>query len=112
MEANYGNHCWIGEHVWIDNLDQVILGNHVCLSQGVFVLCGNHNYKSPSFDLMLGPVILKEGAWLGAKSIVGPGVIVGTHAVLSMGSVTSKDLNAYEIYRGNPAISIAIREIT
>jgi putative colanic acid biosynthesis acetyltransferase WcaF len=107
-----GNHCWIGEHVWIDNLDQVVLGNHVCLSQGVFVLCGNHNYKSPSFDLMLGPVILKEGAWLGAKSIVGPGVTVGTHAVLSMGSVTSKDLNAYEIYRGNPAISVAIREIT
>ena len=32
-----GNHCWIGEYVWIDNLDQVILGNHVCLSQGAFV---------------------------------------------------------------------------
>jgi putative colanic acid biosynthesis acetyltransferase WcaF len=39
-----GNHCWIGEHVWIDNLAPVKLGNHVCLSQGAFLLTGNHNY--------------------------------------------------------------------
>ena len=106
-----GNHCWIGEDVWIDNLDEVIISDHVCLSQGAIVLCGNHNYKSPSFDLMLGPVTLKEGSWIGAKSMVGPGVTVGTHAVLSMGSVTSKDLKAYEVYRGNPAISVAKRQI-
>ena len=46
-----GDHCWIGENVWIDNLGQVTLGTHCCLSQGALLLCGNHNYKKPTFDL-------------------------------------------------------------
>ena len=41
-----GDHTWIGENVWIDNLGQVTIGNHCCLSQGALLLCGNHNYKN------------------------------------------------------------------
>ena len=41
-----GNYCWIGENVWIDNLDEVTLADNVCISQGAFLLCGNHNFKS------------------------------------------------------------------
>ena len=73
-----GNHCWIGEGVWIDNLDQVTLEDHVCISQGAFLECGNHNYKSSSFDLMTAPIYVKQGSWIGAKGIIGPGVTVGT----------------------------------
>ena len=75
-----GNNCWIGENVWIDNLDEVTLADNVCISQGAFLLCGNHNFKSSSFDLMLGPITIESGAWLGAKSIVCPGVTVASHA--------------------------------
>src|SRR5579871_1957393 len=32
-----GNCCWIGEDCWIDNLAQVTLGDHVCVSQGVYL---------------------------------------------------------------------------
>src|SRR5690606_31591615 len=71
-----GNHCWIGEHVWIDNLENVTIEDHVCISQGAFLICGNHNYKKSSFDLIVSPIVLKEGSWIGAKSIVGPGVTV------------------------------------
>src|ERR1035437_5861741 len=45
-----GNHSWIGEGVWIDNLDNVVIGDHCCISQGVLLLCGNHNYKKSTFD--------------------------------------------------------------
>lgn len=106
-----GDHCWIGEQVWIDNLDEVILESHVCLSQGSMLQCGNHNYTSSSFDLMIAPIHVKEGAWIGAKSCVGPGVIVESHAVLSMGSVAAKHLEAYGIYSGNPAAKVKTREI-
>jgi putative colanic acid biosynthesis acetyltransferase WcaF len=106
-----GNHCWIGEGVWIDNLDQVTLEDHVCISQGAFLLCGNHNYKLSSFDLMTAPIILKEGSWVGAKGIVGPGVTMKSHSVLSLGSITTKNLEAYGVYRGNPAVKIKEREI-
>ena len=60
-----GDHCWIGENVWIDNLALVTIENHVCLSQGAMILCGNHNYKKTTFDLMVKPVTIKSGAWVG-----------------------------------------------
>lgn len=108
-KLSIGNHCWIGESVWIDNLDQVTIEDHVCVSQGALLICGNHNYKMSSFDLIVSPIVLKEGCWIGAKSIVGPGVTVHSHAVLSLGSVASSDLEAFSIFRGNPAVKVKER---
>ena len=108
-KLSIGNNCWIGESVWIDNLDEVILEDNVCLSQGSFLICGNHNYKKESFDLMIAPITIKEGGWVGAKSIVGPGVTLESHSVLSIGSVATSNLDAYSIYRGNPAIKVKDR---
>lgn len=104
-----GNHVWIGEGVWIDNLDQVTIGSNSCLSQGAFLLCGNHNYKTVSFDLMVSPIHLDDGVWIGAKAIVCPGVIAGTQAVLTVGSVATKSMDAYGIYSGNPAQKVKER---
>ena len=48
-----GNHVWIGEKVWIDSLCSVQIGDNVCISQGAYLLCGNHNYSLSNFDLIL-----------------------------------------------------------
>jgi len=104
-----GNHVWIGEKVWIDNLDSVIIENNVCISQGALLLCGNHNYKKSSFDLMIGKIILKEGSWIGAKAIVTGNVIVEENAILQVASVASTNLDKNGIYRGNPALKIKNR---
>lgn len=106
-----GDHTWIGENVWIDNLGHVKIGANCCLSQGALLLCGNHDYKKSSFDLMVGKITLEEGVWIGAKCIVTGGVTAKSHAVLAAGSVASKDLEPYTIYRGSPAESIKKREI-
>lgn len=106
-----GDYCWIGENVWIDNLDQVTLHNHVCISQGAMLLCGNHNYKKTTFDLMIAPITLEDGAWVGAQAIVSPGVTIKSHAILAVGSIASKDLAPYSIYKGNPATKIKERFI-
>ncbi len=106
-----GNHVWIGERVWIDNLSQVSIGDHSCLSQGALLLTGNHDYKKASFDLTTRSIHLEEGVWIGAKSIVGPGVRCGSHSILTVDSFTSKDLDAYGIYQGNPAVKVRSREI-
>lgn len=98
-----GNYTWIGENVWIDNLVKIVIGNNVCISQGAMLLCGNHNYKKQTFDLMVGEIILEDGAWVGAKSIVCPGVTLHTHSMLGVLSVANRDLDAYYIYQGNPA---------
>jgi putative colanic acid biosynthesis acetyltransferase WcaF len=104
-----GNHVWIGEKVWIDNLDEVIIEDNVCVSQGALLLCGNHNYKKSTFDLMIGKIILKEGSWIGAKSIVTSNVTVAENSILQIGSVASQNLEKNSIYRGNPAIKIKNR---
>lgn len=106
-----GEHAWIGEDVWIDNLAPVKIGAHCCISQGALLLCGNHNYKKSSFDLMVGEIVMEEGSWVGAKGIVTGGVTLKSHAILSAGSVTSKNLEAYWIYRGNPATKVIERKI-
>jgi putative colanic acid biosynthesis acetyltransferase WcaF len=106
-----GNHVWIGENAWIDNLDLVKISDNCCISQGALLLCGNHNFTKPSFDLMTAPIILEEGVWIGAKSIVCPGVTCQSHSVLAVNSVASRNLEAYSIYQGNPAVKVKSRII-
>jgi len=107
-----GNFSWIGERVWIDNLDYIEIGNNCCVSQGAMLLCGNHNYKVESFDLIVGSIILKDGVWIGAHSVVCPGVTCESHSILTVMSVANKNLESYSIYSGNPAQFIRTREIT
>ena len=106
-----GNHVWIGEGVWIDNLTQVTIGSHVCLSQGAMLLTGNHDYTTPTFDLVVKPIVLENGAWIGAKATVCPGIRVGSHAILAVGSVATRTLEPYTIYQGNPAVAVRKRTI-
>ena len=106
-----GDNTWIGENVWIDNLSNIIIGKNVCVSQGAMLLSGNHNYKKTSFDLISKEIIIDNGSWVGAKSIVCGGVKLDSHCVLSVGSVASSDLQSYGIYKGNPAKKIRKRII-
>jgi putative colanic acid biosynthesis acetyltransferase WcaF len=98
-----GDHTWIGEGVWIDNLASVKIGAHACISQGALLLCGNHNYKKTTFDLIVGEIRLEDGVWIGAKAIVTPRVTCFEHAILTAGSVATQNLEAFGIYQGNPA---------
>jgi putative colanic acid biosynthesis acetyltransferase WcaF len=106
-----GDHVWIGEKVWIDNLALVQIESNVCISQGAMLLTGNHNYKLSTFNLITEGITIHRGAWIGAKSVVTPGTIVLTHAVLAVGSVGSGTLEAFTIYQGNPAVAVRKREI-
>jgi putative colanic acid biosynthesis acetyltransferase WcaF len=106
-----GNEVWIGENVWIDSLVPITIGNNVCISQGAVLLTGNHNYKKPSFDLITSGITLEDGVWIGACSIINPGITAASHSVLSSGSVATKNLEAYSVYQGNPAVKIRSRVI-
>ncbi len=106
-----GDYSWIGEKVWIDNLVTVTIGKNVCLSQGAMLLTGNHNYNRATFDLIVKGIELQDGVWIGAMSVVGPGVICESHSVLSAMSMASKNLSTYKIYLGNPAVEVRDRVI-
>ena len=107
-----GDYSWIGEKVWIDNLAMVSIGSHACLSQGAMLLTGNHNYKKMAFDLIVEPITIDDGAWIGAQSLVCPGVTCHSHAVLAAQSVATANLEPYTVYAGNPAQKVLERKIS
>jgi putative colanic acid biosynthesis acetyltransferase WcaF len=106
-----GDNCWIGESVWIDNLENVDIGNNVSISQGAMLLTGNHDYTVSNFPYRLGRIKIEDGVWIGALSVVCPGVLCKSHAVLTVNSVATKNLEAWHIYAGNPAMFIRSRQM-
>lgn len=104
-----GDYSWIGESCWIDNLEAVEIGNNVALSQGAILLTGNHDYTDTTFPYRLGRIVLEDGVWIGARSVVCPGVICKSHSVLTVNAVATKDLEPWGIYSGQPASLVRLR---
>lgn len=110
-KLSIGDHCWIGEGVWIDNLSPVTMGESVTLSQGALLLTGSHDHTKETFDYLSAPITLEDGVWIGAKAVVFGGVTCATHSILGLNSVAERNLEPYMIYKGNPAIPVLKREI-
>lgn len=104
-----GDNVWIGEDVWIDNLEDVSVGSNACISQGALLLTGNHDYTASDFPYRLGRIDVEDGAWVGAKSVVCPGVRLGSHAILTVNSVATRSIAPWEIHSGNPAAYVRDR---
>lgn len=106
-----GDYTWIGENVWLDSLAPITLESHVCISQGAYLCTGNHDWKDTAFGLMIKPIVIENGAWIGARAMVMPGVTIASHSVITAGSVISRDTEPYGIYSGNPAQRVRERTL-
>lgn len=106
-----GDHCWIGQGVWIDNLADVRVGDHVCISQAVYLCTGSHDYRRRSFDLITAPIAIETGTWIGAQAMVLPGCAVGANALVAAGAVVRQSVNPGEIVAGNPARCVSRRTL-
>ena len=104
-----GDHCWLAQDAWIDNLAPVTLGDRVCISQGAYLCTGNHDFRSPGFDLRLGPITIGSEAWIAARAVLAPGTVIGPGAVVALGAVVSGSVPAGAIVRGNPAVIVGTR---
>lgn len=105
-----GDHSWIGQSAWIDNLADVRLGEHVCLSQGTYLCTGSHDHRSRSFDLTPAAIELQNGCWVAADSLLLAGVTIGANAIVAAGSVVRKDVKPAQVVAGNPAVWVADRQ--
>jgi putative colanic acid biosynthesis acetyltransferase WcaF len=107
-----GQDCWIGEECWIDNLTTVQIGSDVCLSQGCYLCTGNHDWSDPAFGLIVKPIHIRNGVWVGARAFLAPGVVLGEGAVAAACSVITRDIPSFEVHAGNPAAFIKSRRLT
>jgi putative colanic acid biosynthesis acetyltransferase WcaF len=106
-----GDYVWVGEDSWFDNLAPITIGNHVCISQGVYLCTGNHDWSDLNFALRVAPITIGDQCWIAAKSTIGPGVNIGTGVVLTMGTVAARSLPEMGIYAGNPVQKIKDRKL-
>ncbi|MFB9461651.1 putative colanic acid biosynthesis acetyltransferase [Streptomyces cinereospinus] len=89
-----GDDVWIGEDAWLLNLEQITIGNDVCVSQGALLCTGSHQHHHPTFEFDNGPIRLEPGAWVAARSVVLRGVTVGRGAVVGASAVARRDVAA------------------
>lgn len=105
----------IGIRVGISNSAIVAIDN-ISIEDNVFIGGGcriyDHDFHSLEYEdrvigtdsnVLSAPVQIKEGAFIGAGSIILKGVTIGCHSVIGAGSVVAKDVPNNEIWAGNPA---------
>ena len=108
-KLNVGDYCWIGEGAWILNLEPVTIGAQCCISQNVFLCTGNHDFRDVAMPYRNAPIVIEDGAWIAAQCFVGPGVTVGSEAVVLAGSVVLKSLEGGAVYQGSPCVFVKSR---
>lgn len=101
----------LGPKSEVYNLGHVTLKRACVVSQYAYICGGTHDLTVPGQPLQVGDIVIGEEAFLGAKTLVLPGVHVGTGAVLGAGAVAAKDLEPWMIYVGNPAKALKKREM-
>lgn len=104
-----GDFVFIGPRAHISA--NIIIEKYVMFGPNVTVLGGNHNFgevgewnrflkpKAESSSLMS----IGTDAWIGAGSIILPGVKIGRGSVVGAGSVVVKDVESFTVVAGNPA---------
>ncbi|MBS1814555.1 MAG: putative colanic acid biosynthesis acetyltransferase [Acidobacteria bacterium] len=102
----------VADGVEIYNVAPIRFGSHVILSQSAYICGATHDYNDPAFPLLAYEMTFGPYAWICARASVGPGVHVGEGAVLGLASVTTRSLEPWTIYAGNPAVRIKERRRT
>lgn len=105
------DHACLGNDVICYTQARITLQERAIVSQGAHLCTGSHDYNDPDFSLFARPINIGKDAWVCADAFIGPGVSVGEGAVLGARAVAFKDLQAWQVYSGNPAQLIKQRQI-
>jgi putative colanic acid biosynthesis acetyltransferase WcaF len=103
------NQVTAGDGVEIYNPAPITLGSHTILSQEAYLCGATHDYDDPAFPLIAYEMNIGPYAWVCARASVAPGVNLGEGAVLGLGSVATRSLEAWTVYAGVPAVKVKER---
>ncbi len=91
-KLSIGNDSWVATGADLYNIDDIVIGSDVCISQYVYLCTGSHDRRSPTFEYDNGPIVIENGVWLCARSTVLRGVTVGANSVVGATSLVSADI--------------------
>ena len=102
--------------------DPLYIGDYVCIgAEAVILMGGNNTHRADWFSLYpfadniaasyqaKGPTTIGDGAWIGMRAMLMPGVTIGEGAIIAAGAVVTRDLAPYTVVGGNPAQVIKMR---
>lgn len=102
-----GNGCHVGKDVFLDLMDRIEIGDRVTISMGVMILTHTDVGRSPlrreAMPPTRAPVVIKEGAYVGARATLLQGVTVGAAAVVAAGALVVDDVPPGAVVGGVPA---------
>ncbi|GAA4471179.1 DapH/DapD/GlmU-related protein [Rhodococcus olei] len=98
-KLSIGHDSWIGTGVDLYDVDRIVIGSNVCISPHAYLCTGSHDRRSPVFEYDNAPIVIEDGAWLCARSVVLRGVTVGANSVIGATSVVSTDIPADSVVR-------------
>lgn len=87
-----GDHTWVGEGVWILNLEPVTIGDDTCISQEVLLCTGSHLFDHPTFEFDNAPISVGSRVWVAARATVLRGVTIGDGALVGACALVVKDV--------------------
>lgn len=118
FQAINGGKIIIGDHVGMSHAilcsrteikieDQVMIGSGVKIFDHDFhSLTYENRVQNGDTDVKTKPILIKEGAFIGAHAMILKGVTIGRHSVVGAGAVVTKDIPDGQIWGGNPAVCI------
>lgn len=100
-----GTNCSIQEQCIIDSSHcwHIEIGNDVTLAPRVHILAHDASTKRHLNYTKIGNVIIEDKVFIGASSIILPGVRIGKNSIIGSGSVVTKDVPQNSVVAGNPA---------
>jgi len=97
-----GNGVTIMNGVLIMGIGGITIEDNVMIAAHAKLISNNHD-PYDRIILTCKPVLIKEGAWIGAGATILPGVTVGKYAIVGASSVVTKDVPDYAVVIGSPA---------
>jgi putative colanic acid biosynthesis acetyltransferase WcaF len=101
----------IGPQAEVYSLAPVILEAGCTIAQQAYLCCGTHNFDDPRLPLVVGPIVVRKNAFIGARAFICPGVEIGEGAVVGACAVVTRDVEPWTVVAGNPARLIRKRSL-
>lgn len=91
-KLSIGDNSWVGVGADLYNLEPITIGSDVCISQQAYLCTGSHDRHSPTFEFDNAPIVVEDGAWLCARSMVLRGVTIGANSVVGAMALVTSDV--------------------